>query len=117
MKQEVHFTETDDMAIIQLVDSEEYVFTKELEPDEKNVEVGLTKKGLMNIKSIKYPKTIYDPMVVRETADKIRARFEQEGCKPCIAMHEANETRKSFVVVTPKDLLDEFFASVERNQE
>jgi hypothetical protein len=117
MKQEVHFNETEDMSIIELVDHEEYVFKKKLEPDEKNVQVGLTKKGEMRINTIEYPKTIYDPMVVRETADKIRARFEQEGCKPCIAMHEANETRKSFLMATPKDLLDEFFDSVERNQE
>ena len=105
MKQEVQFKETDDFFGIALVDSDSYLLEKTIEPEEKSVVVGLTTDGEVRIKEINFPKTLFSKEDVERTAQSIKNRFEQEGCRSCIAMAEADKTKKTFILPTPRQLV------------
>lgn len=108
MKQDVQFDESDLDFIIRFIDNETYALEREIEPADKPVKIGLTKTGELHIREIHFPKTIYSEQNVRGTADTIRSRFEQEGCKSCIALHEVDNTRPTFLVPTLKELVGDF---------
>lgn len=111
MKQNVEFIEEEDKLRIRLSDSEpqQYVLEKTISPKDKIMKIGVTKSGEVRIREVEFDKNIYNPNTVRETADILRSRFQQEGCKPCITVAEINKTVKSFAVLTPKDIIDSLF--------
>jgi hypothetical protein len=115
MKQHIEFAEYNDIFSIVFVDEDisDYLLEKKLEPDDKNVLIGLTKQGEVRIKEIEFPKTLYSKESVERTANKIKQRFEQEGCRSCIALAEANNTEKTFLIPTAKKLFGDLFASIE----
>jgi uncharacterized membrane protein YcaP (DUF421 family) len=80
------------------------------QPDyDKIISMSISKNGQINLKDIKFSKDVYDKETVQATADRIQNRFQQEGCKPCIALSEANKTQKVFVLpflTLLKDLVD-----------
>jgi hypothetical protein len=111
MRQRVEFVSTNDGYVIKLVDNDlpKYLLEKKLEPDLTDMDIGITSTGDVRLKAITFPKTVYSESVVRETADRIQKRFQEEGCRSCIALAEVRATRKTFVIPVPNDFVDEFF--------
>jgi hypothetical protein len=105
MKQNVSFDTIGDSYVIKLTDEEQYLLEKDIEPEDKPIVVGLTRTGEVRLKEIIFPKSTYSEQDVRETADRIKTRFEQEGCKSCIALSEVNNTPKTFMIPTPSQMI------------
>ncbi|MHB8153601.1 MAG: hypothetical protein ACYDG3_11155 [Bacillati bacterium] len=114
MKQRVQFETTDDKYVIRLVDNDlpNYLLEKTLEPDLTDMDIGITSTGDVRLRSIKFPKTIYNEQVVRQTAERIQKRFQEEGCRSCIALAEVRSTKKTFVIPIPNDFLDQILDNV-----
>src|SRR5580658_8456462 len=112
MKQDVEFKELDDFFSIAFVDQDEYIIEKQIEPEDKLVTVGVTKGAEVRIKQVDFPKTMYSHDNVKLTADTIRTRFQQEGCKSCIAMAEVNNTPQTFLFPTPKQMIGDLLDTI-----
>lgn len=110
MKQKVEFQEIEDFFQIKLIDedSKEYILDRSIEPEDKPIIIGLTREGEVRIKEVNFPKSTYSYQDVKATADRISDRFNQEGCKSCIALSEVGNTEKTFLVPTPRDLVVRF---------
>ena len=108
MKQRVEFEKREGKYIIKLLDNDmpDYLLQMKLEPDLTDMTIGVTSTGDVRIREIEFPDTIYNESVVKQTAEKIQKRFNEEGCRSCIALAEVRDTRKTFVLPTMKDLVD-----------
>lgn len=108
MKQRIDFEKRDGKYVIKLYDNDspQYILEKKLEPDLTDMLIGITSTGDVRLKEIEFPDTIYNESVVRQTAERIQKRFEEEGCRSCIALAEIRNTKKTFILPTLNDLID-----------
>ncbi|SPF49615.1 hypothetical protein SBF1_4590002 [Candidatus Desulfosporosinus infrequens] len=116
MKQSVQFAEDETSYKIVLIDEEknEYLLEKKVEPDDKTVIIGLTKQGQVVIKEVDFPKnSVYTSEDVQDTANRIQQRFHQEGCRSCTVIGEANNTKQTFILPTPKQILNDIFDRIQ----
>lgn len=113
MELEVQRNPDDDTIQIVFKDTgpkKDIILETKVEPDsDKVVEMSLAKDGQVSLKSITFDGNLYTVSEVQKTADKIKQRFDAEGCKPCIALSEASGTKKTFVLpflTVLKDLVE-----------
>jgi hypothetical protein len=108
MRQSVQVKSNDDIASIVFtdLDAPEYLIEKDTEPDLTTVKVGITKSGEVRVRQVDFPKLLYEEAEIQNVANKIQSRFNEEGCRSCVAMAEVRMAKKSFILPTLKDLAE-----------